>query len=314
MGGLEAAIALKGGALIFLNVALQQLGVPLPAEPSLLVAGSLAARGRLSLPVIASAVLGATLLADLLWFVIGRRYGARALRVLFRVSSEPQKRWSQTERLFARWGSSAFALAKFIPGLPMAGPVLAGAMGATLRVFLVYDLLAMSVWAGLFTGLGMVFHDDVDLVAKALDRIGGWGLVLAAVIVTGFFVRGVARVVARRRPVTLPGTPGLSGSFGGLDGRGAQRGGEGHALLRERAVKLEVDALLDVHVEAVVGVEDEVDDLEEQALIGVGREVSPIEADHPLAASLPLRLTLDDGAQLARRGLAPSRSASRRRS
>ena len=36
-----------GHRLIALNVFLQQIGVPWPAEPTLLVAGSLAARGRL---------------------------------------------------------------------------------------------------------------------------------------------------------------------------------------------------------------------------------------------------------------------------
>ena len=83
MSGLGAAIAQQGQRLIFVNVLLQQIGVPMPAEPTLVVAGSLAARGRLSLGGIASAALVATVLADLTWFVIGKRYGKRALRLIF---------------------------------------------------------------------------------------------------------------------------------------------------------------------------------------------------------------------------------------
>jgi membrane protein DedA with SNARE-associated domain len=168
---------------------LQQIGVPLPAEPALVAAGSLAARGQLSITGIAGAVLLAALVADLAWFVIGKRYGARALHLVFRLSSSPEKYLRQTDRLSSRWGPAAFALVKFIPGLPMAGPILAGTLGTTLRVFLVYDLVAMALWAGVFIALGMVFHGDVDLVMRWLDRFGGWGLLLGAIIVSGLILR-----------------------------------------------------------------------------------------------------------------------------
>jgi membrane protein DedA with SNARE-associated domain len=189
VSGLGAAIAQQGHRLIFLNVLLQQIGVPVPAEPTLVVAGSLAARGRLSLAGIAVAALVATLLADLTWFVVGKRYGTRALRLVFRLSSSPEKHLGQTERLFLRWGPAAFALAKFIPGLPMAGPLLAGGLGTTLRVFLIYDLLAMGLWAGAFTGLGALFQRDVERALGALDRLGGWGLLLGGAVVAGVLVR-----------------------------------------------------------------------------------------------------------------------------
>jgi membrane protein DedA with SNARE-associated domain len=174
---------------VFVSIFLQQIGVPIPSEPTLVAAGSLAARGQLSIAGIALAVLSASLVADLAWFVIGKRYGARALGSVFRLSSSPEKYLRQTERLSARWGPAAFALVKFIPGLPMAGPILAGSVGITLRVFVVYDLAAMALWAGLFIALGMAFHGDVDLVMRWLDRFGVWGLLLAALIVAGLILR-----------------------------------------------------------------------------------------------------------------------------
>jgi membrane protein DedA with SNARE-associated domain len=180
VSGLGAAIAEQGHRLVFLNVLLQQIGVPVPAEPTLVVAGGLAARGRLSLVGIAAAALVATLLADLTWFIVGKRYGTRSLRFVLRLSSTPEKYLGSTERLRAQWGPAAFALAKFIPGLPMAGPILAGGLGTTLPVFLAYDLLAVSVWAGAFTVTGMIFQRDVDRVLRTLDRFGGWGWLVAA--------------------------------------------------------------------------------------------------------------------------------------
>lgn len=188
--GLSAAISQQGQRLVFLNVFLQQIGVPVPAEPTLVVAGSLAARGRLSIPGIAIAAMAATLVADLTWFAVGKRYGTRALHLVFRLSSSPAKYLSQAEGLFSRWGPVAFALAKFIPGMPMAGPVLAGGLGTTLRVFLIYDLLAMGLWAGVFTSLGMPFQRDVDRVLRGLDRLGGWGILLGGMVVAFLVLRG----------------------------------------------------------------------------------------------------------------------------
>lgn len=188
MSGLVAAIAHQGQRLIFFNVLLQQIGVPMPAEPTLVVAGSLAARGRLSVAGIAAAALVATLLADLTWFVIGKRYGRRALRLVFRLSSSPDEQLRRAERMHSRWGPAAFALAKFIPGLPMAGPVLAGGLGTTLPIFLLYDLLAMTLWAVGFTSLGVIFQRDVDRALRALDRFGVWALVVAVVGVLAVMV------------------------------------------------------------------------------------------------------------------------------
>lgn len=201
MSGLAAALAHGGQRLIFLNVFLQQIGVPLPAEPTLVAAGSLAARGRLSVASIAVAALVATLAADLAWFAIGKRYGTRALHFVFRLSPSPGKHFNLAKRLFSRWGPAAFAVAKFIPGLPMAGPVLAGGLGTNLRVFLVYDLLAMGLWASLFTGLGMIFQRDVDRALRGIDRLGGWALLVGAIILAAVILRRWQRA----RAVTSPG-------------------------------------------------------------------------------------------------------------
>ncbi len=220
MSGLGAAIAHQGQRLVFFNVLLQQIGVPMPAEPTLVVAGSLAARGRLSVAGIAAAALVATLLADLTWFAIGKRYGRGALRLLFRLSSSsPDKQLSRTERLHSRWGPAAFALAKFIPGLPMVGPILAGGLGTTLPIFLLYDLLAMSLWAGAFTILGMIFQRDVDRALRALDRLGVWALVLtAAAVLAVLVVRRWQKLRAAAAAIALDGAGGAR-VVGCSDGR-----------------------------------------------------------------------------------------------
>jgi membrane protein DedA with SNARE-associated domain len=204
VNGFEATISHGGGWLIGLNVFLQQIGVPFPAEPTLLVAGSLSARARLPIANISGAVLLATLIADLSWFIVGRRYGKRALDRICQKSPGARSRLTQIERRLERWGTATFVVAKFIPGLPMAGPALAGALGVTLRAFLFYDLLAMTLWAGTFTGLGMAFHGQIDVVSAALDRIDGSILMCGAIVLIALLLRRWQRATVStgaRRPL-----------------------------------------------------------------------------------------------------------------
>ena len=125
---LDRLIERHGLALVFANVLLEQVGLPIPAVPTLIVCGALAAEGRIS----AAAVLGLAFLAcaigDGLWFLAGRLYGRRVLRFLCGISLSPDSCVRQTQTQFERWGGIALVAAKFIPGLSTVAPPLAGAM------------------------------------------------------------------------------------------------------------------------------------------------------------------------------------------
>jgi membrane protein DedA with SNARE-associated domain len=75
-------------AVLFLWVVVEQLGMPVPSIPILLTAGTLSATHRVAaIPAIA-AVLAACLLADSTWFLLGRRFGNRVVRLLCKFSLE----------------------------------------------------------------------------------------------------------------------------------------------------------------------------------------------------------------------------------
>lgn len=143
---LKTALTLYAPGVVFANVLLQQLGLPLPVLPTLLLAGSLAA----SLPRLAALLtlaVCAAILADRAWYLVGRRFGTRVLAWMCKLSINPGSCISQTADRFGRWGAWSLLLAKFIPGFsavaaPLAGvlhmPVhrftLAAASGAALRL------------------------------------------------------------------------------------------------------------------------------------------------------------------------------------
>ena len=178
MSKLVAYVAQYGVALVFANVLVEQIGIPIPALPTLIVAGALARDGKLSLTMLIAAAVVASLAADSIWYALGRRYGNRVLKTLCRVSLSPDSCVRQTEGIFERWGMASLVAAKFITGFSTIAPPLAGAMGANLPAFLFYDALGTVLWAGGGLMLGFVFHKEIDDVLSFLEGLGTGALYL----------------------------------------------------------------------------------------------------------------------------------------
>ena len=169
-----------GLGFVFLNVLLEQGGLPVPAVPTMLVAGALTATSGGSLPVLILVAVLAAVVADTLWYYTGRRVGMRVLRVLCRVSLSPDSCVRQTESIFARWGASSMLLAKFVPGFASVSTALAGAVRIPYWKFVVFDAIGAMLWVGVAVALGYVFREALTDVLDTLAALGHWGLVLLA--------------------------------------------------------------------------------------------------------------------------------------
>jgi membrane protein DedA with SNARE-associated domain len=177
-----------GLALVFCNVFLEQIGAPIPALPTLIVAGAFAAHGRMSLVNILLVAVAGSLIADTAWYLLGRRQGRRVLKTLCRISLSPDSCVRSTESLFEKAGMPSLLYAKFIPGYSTVAPPLAGITGRSLGAFLVWDGLGSLLWAGSAAVVGHLFHNTIQRVIENLEALGSWaGALLAA---------GLAAVVA----------------------------------------------------------------------------------------------------------------------
>lgn len=152
----------QGAWVLFGGVLAEQLGVPFPALPLLVAAGVLVGTGHLSWPGALVAALLATLLADVIWFLAGRWRGRPVLTLLCRIALEPDACVRRTEDVFRRHGVQSLLVAKFIPGLSTIAPPLAGIIGLSLPLFLLYDALGAAVWAGSGLGFGLIFSGQVE--------------------------------------------------------------------------------------------------------------------------------------------------------
>jgi len=168
--------------VVFLNVLAQQGGLPVPAVPTLLLAGSLALSSGQLAAMLAAAIL-ASVLADALWYLAGRSFGYRVLAGLCRLSINPGSCVSQTESRFVRWGLGSLVVAKFVPGFSTVAPPIAGALRMSLTGFVLASAAGAALWAGLALVAGWVLRSEVQAVIAALDRnAAGALLVVAAVI------------------------------------------------------------------------------------------------------------------------------------
>jgi len=178
-----------GLLIVTANVFVDQIGLPVPAMPTLILAGALAtsAFGLSSLYV--AAVL-ACIVPDCVWFLVGRRYGMRVLKTLCRISLEPDSCVSQTQSRFERWGVNSLMIAKFVPGLAIIAPPLAGAMRIAWPRFLGLSAIGGAIWVGSGLAAGMLFKTQIQSVLVHLDRIGSvTGTVVAGALLGYVFYK-----------------------------------------------------------------------------------------------------------------------------
>ena len=178
-----------GLLLVFANVFVEQLGAPLPAYPTLVITGALANSGSYSIPVLLLTAVLAAVLADTFWYQAGRRYGARVMATLCKISISPDSCARQASTVYTRWGARSLLVAKFIPGFASLASALAGMVGTPRRTFLLFDALGAAIWAGSAIFLGSLFSSAIDQLLLVLTELGKWGLALVVIAFAVFLAK-----------------------------------------------------------------------------------------------------------------------------
>jgi membrane protein DedA with SNARE-associated domain/rhodanese-related sulfurtransferase len=185
-----------GVLLVFGVVLLEQIGLPIPAFPVLIIAGARAVDNGDNWGLFLAASLLACLISDYFWFRAGKYYGKRILRLLCKISLSPDSCVSQTEDNFSRFGPKSLVVAKFIPGFNTIAPPLAGAMGTGTPRFIGLSVLGGLLWSGVGMGLGAWFHNSVDDVISWFETLGSTALMVVLALLAVFVL---LKYIERRR-------------------------------------------------------------------------------------------------------------------
>ncbi|MRX11788.1 hypothetical protein GJ697_28565 [Pseudoduganella sp. FT25W] len=181
MQHLIGLIQAYGLLFVFVIVALEQMGLPLPAFPALILAGALAAGGAPGWQALLAVSVLACLMSDAFWYIAGRRHGKRVLQLLCKISVTPDQCVSQTQRHFNRYGAKSLVVAKFIPGFNTVAPPLAGATGIGAPRFLAYTLAGSVLWSAAAIFTGWYFHDSLEQVLALFERFSTNAAICAAI-------------------------------------------------------------------------------------------------------------------------------------
>ena len=184
MGYIADLIQQYGLVIVFINVLLEQLGLPIPAYPTLVISGALISPEKFSFSVLLLTAILAAVIADTFWYFTGRKYGKKVMGKLCKISLSPDTCVSQSQSLYLKIGSPALLICKFVPGFASISSALAGSTGTRLITFLVMDGLGAALWAGSALWLGSLFSTAIDDLMSILVEMGKWGtlLVLFALI------------------------------------------------------------------------------------------------------------------------------------
>ncbi|MCZ6889011.1 MAG: VTT domain-containing protein [Gammaproteobacteria bacterium] len=169
-----------GYLIIFVWMFADQVALPLPAIPVLVGAGALSATGDLDLALVIVLAVTATLMADLIWYWLGKRRGGAIIAFLCKLALEPVSCVTKTRLAFGRYGPGTIVFAKYVPGLQTLAPASAGVVGAPLLGFVALDLAGALLFVVPFTLAGYVFHTQLASVLEAAAGVTG-GIVLVVV-------------------------------------------------------------------------------------------------------------------------------------
>jgi membrane protein DedA with SNARE-associated domain/rhodanese-related sulfurtransferase len=185
-----------GYLLLFAWVMIEQLGIPLPATPILLASGALSAQHEFSFPLALLAGVLGSIMADTIWYLIGRRFGHHVLRILCRLSLEPTLCVRKTQDTFGKRGEATLLIAKFVPGLATLAPPVAGQNGMALNRFLIFDGLGATLWITALLTAGRLFGDALKKDPSLLNWVGRFSGALLILGILGFVA---VRLIRRRQ-------------------------------------------------------------------------------------------------------------------
>jgi len=158
--------------VLAINTVLHELGLPVPMVPVALLAGARATSGMLDPLIQVFTILIGTVLGNSVWFAAGRRKGFEALKLICRVSLSPDACVTRTENAWGRWGWSSLVVGRFLPGVSLVAPPLAGALGMSWKRFLVLTSAGAALYGLALVAVGVLLRSQIEWVISALEGFG----------------------------------------------------------------------------------------------------------------------------------------------
>ncbi|HKS68885.1 MAG TPA: DedA family protein [Ktedonobacterales bacterium] len=182
------AVAVYG--FVFVWLALESAGLPVPNELVLLLCGSIAAqRGHTNLfpPLLVLIATVGSLLGAFTSYTIGFRGGRPLVLRIGRRLRLDEARLDRVEAWFARSGIVAIFLARITPFVRTVASYPAGMLRYPLRSFLGASFLGSLLWCAVMVGLGHAFGANYQVALRLIEEYTIPAILVLAALVAGYF-------------------------------------------------------------------------------------------------------------------------------
>lgn len=178
-------VEVSGYPLLFLVVAAESSGVPIPGETGLIAAAILASLGKLEIGLVIPIAALAAIVGDNIGYMIGRKGGRWLLERPGRFQRQRVEALRTGESFFDRHGPKAVFFGRFVLGLRVWASWLAGATHMPWRSFVLWNALGGIVWA---TAVGLVAYFIGHSAGNAIQAFGYYGLAAVVIAIAGAFL------------------------------------------------------------------------------------------------------------------------------
>jgi membrane protein DedA with SNARE-associated domain len=174
-----------GLPLLFVLIAVESMGVPLPGETALFAASILASDGKFSIVAVIAIAALAAIIGDNIGYLIGRKAGRRLLEAPGPFERHRRSVITYGQPFFDRHGPKAVFLGRFVSGLRITAAWLAGVNHMPWKSFLFWNATGGIVWA---TAVGLLAFAFGHAAERAIETAGLVGLIAAVLLGIGVWI------------------------------------------------------------------------------------------------------------------------------
>jgi membrane-associated protein len=181
----EALLNHHGLLILFLFVAVESAGVPVPGETALIAAGVLAAQGHFAIEWVIVVAAAAAIIGDNVGYWLGRKGGRGLLERTPYVRTYFERALPPAERFFDRHGPKTVFIARWVALLRVTSAWLAGITHMPWWRFLLWNAAGGILWA---TVVGLVAYVFGMAAADAISKYGLYGGIAVVVLIVLAFI------------------------------------------------------------------------------------------------------------------------------
>ena len=170
--------------------------VPIPEEVILLIAGYLASEAVVRLiPAICIAIL-ALVVFDNILFRLTLANSKRVEKLIHEVLS--MKLIAGHREFLEKHINFAVFFTRFVPFVRFVGPVFAGYVRASKQAFMLFNTLAIVIYATVWVMLGYAFHNDFTLIVAQVSILRHVAVVLVWIVI-GLIISRIVDYILQKR-------------------------------------------------------------------------------------------------------------------